>query len=134
MENTRLSRRDGTSTADKKQIPLQAITRNPLHCSTSVPPNQFEASTETAEHILNGTCSNEELDAITKMLLEHMKKVSKLVITSTITAAKFQSKILLWEERTSTSPSGVHLEHYKSCYATHTHEKSTTEYKEFEQR
>jgi hypothetical protein len=43
----------------------------------------FRASTETVELILNGNYSNEELDTITKMLLEHMKKVSKPVITST---------------------------------------------------
>jgi hypothetical protein len=120
------------------------LTRNRSHFRQSqgtfftVPPLShqinFKASTETAELILNGTYSNEDLDLITKMLIEHMKKVSKPVVTSTITAAKFQSKILLWQERTSTSPSGVHLGHYKAYYATHTYEKDTLEYNEFEQK
>ena len=127
-----------------EEIEQALLTRNRSHFGQSqgtpftVPPLShqinFEASTETAELILNGTYSNEELDEITKMLLEHMKKVSEPVVTSNITAAKFRSKILLWKERTSTSPSGIHLEHYKAYYATHAHEKDTAEYEEFEQK
>ena len=42
--------------------------------------------------------------------------------------------ILLWKERTSTSPSGVHVGHYKAYYATHTYAKDTAEYEDFEQK
>jgi hypothetical protein len=72
-----------------------------------------EASTETAELILNGTSSDEELDAITKMLIEHLKKVSEPVVTSSIRC---------------------HLGHYKAYHATHTCEKETLEYDAFEKK
>ena len=43
MENIGLSGRNRTGTADKKQIPFRTITRDSLHCSTTVPSNQFRS-------------------------------------------------------------------------------------------
>jgi hypothetical protein len=94
----------------------------------------FGAFTETAELILNGTYSNKKLALITKMMLEHMTKVSEPVITSTITAAKIRRKILLCKELTSTSPSGVNLGHYRAYYTTHTYKQERPEYEEFKHR
>jgi hypothetical protein len=74
----------------------------------------WQADTETAELILKGEYTNDELDDVTQLLLKHCKANTKLdSITQQITLEEFIGKIRVWREGTNTSPSGRHLGHYK---------------------
>jgi hypothetical protein len=79
----------------------------------------WQADTDTAELILHGEYNNEELDDVTQLLLKHCKSVTKLDhVSNTLTMEDFISKIRVWREGTSTSPSGRHLGHYKTLIKT----------------
>jgi hypothetical protein len=75
----------------------------------------WEASSATAEMILEGTWTNDELDDVMQLLMSHCKKVTALdTQPDFITVAEFESKFKIWNERTTTSPSGRHLGYYKA--------------------
>jgi hypothetical protein len=75
----------------------------------------WHADTETAELILQGTCTNDELDDVTQLLLKHCAATTKLdTITNGLTLDEFIGKVRAWREYTSTSPSGRYLGHYKT--------------------
>jgi hypothetical protein len=64
------------------------------------------------------------------MLLQHMAMATDKEITTTLTDKQFDGKLKTWNERTTTSPSGVHLGHLKSYYAAHSLDPDTDEGKE----
>jgi hypothetical protein len=73
----------------------------------------WEASTATAGLILEGAYSNNELRDIQELLIAHCAQLSPLDdIPPTITIKEFESCFRTGDERTSTSPSGIHLGHY----------------------
>jgi hypothetical protein len=75
----------------------------------------WQADTETAELILQGSCTNAELDDVTQLLLKHCEATTKInTINTVLTMEEFTGKIKVWREGTSTSPSGRHLGHYKT--------------------
>jgi hypothetical protein len=75
----------------------------------------WQADTDTAELILQGEYTNDELDDITQLLLKHCQLVSTPdVIKPDLTLQDFTAKLRIWRESTSTSPSGRHLGHYKA--------------------
>ena len=75
----------------------------------------FRSSTETCELILEGKYSNQDLDRLTQLVLKHLKHKAPIdVIPSTISEADIAKKFSVWPEKTSTSPSGRHLGHYRS--------------------
>ena len=94
----------------------------------------FEASTQTSDLILEGDYTSSELDDITQLLIQHIKQVDDPTIDGTITHDEFKEKIQSWRESTSTSPSGVHLGHYRAYYAPHNLDPKTPEGQEFEQK
>ena len=60
----------------------------------------------------------------TRILLEHLKQTSEMARiprTPVITAASFIVKLKVWLESTTTSPSGIHLGHYKALIAQHSY-------------
>jgi len=80
------------------------------------------------QNVLLGMYDPQNVDAPTALLLS---KLSKLINSQTLerehikpmpwimTPAEFRGKIKAWAEKTSTSPSKVHLGHYKALYAPH---------------
>ena len=93
--------------------------------------SDYSGSTATAEAILNGDhgFDESELHMATAMLLRHLAKDDVGPITTTMTPEQFDGKLLIkkWNERTTTSPSGVHLGHLKSYYATHSRDPDSEE-------
>ena len=81
----------------------------------------FSASTETARKVLSNETDydNDKMNLATLMLLLHCKKDWGEDISVTMTDKQFDGKLKSWKESTTTSPSGVHLGHLKSYYATH---------------
>jgi hypothetical protein len=93
----------------------------------------FSADTPTADNILKGDTSQYDtarLRLSTAMLLQHMAMATDKEITTTLTDKHFDGKLKTWNERTTTSPSGVHLGHLKSYYAAHSLDPDTDEGKE----
>ena len=96
-----------------KEIEQALLERNRKHFGQAqgtpftVPPLSqeinFEASTATSELILNGSYTHEDLDNMTQLLIDHLQRVSAPAVDSNITAEEFKSKIMNWQEKTSTS-------------------------------
>ena len=75
----------------------------------------WAASTRTAELILNGDYSPPELDSLMQSIVDHMAATVKLnKFPAIITPQEWEDKIKIWDERTTTSPSGLHLGHHKA--------------------
>jgi hypothetical protein len=65
--------------------------------------------------ILEGNWMSAEIDDVMQLLISHCKKVTLLDNQPDfITVAEFESKFQIWNERTTTSPSGRHLGYYKA--------------------
>jgi len=82
----------------------------------------FTASTMTTEMILDGEYSAMDMSETTQLLIKHMRRsefVNHTKSISTISDKEFCSKLKLWKESTTTSPSGLHLGHWKSLVARH---------------
>jgi hypothetical protein len=100
------------------------LTRNHLHFGqangTPFTTPQFTrdidwaASTDSSELILHGNYSLSELTDLQALLLKHCQSPAIDALSPIITEANFTSKFKSWNERTSTSPSGLHLRHYKA--------------------
>ena len=75
----------------------------------------FSASTETCEMILEGDYSNLDIDDLTCLLLKHLKQKAPLdILPVIIPEVDVAKKFSVWPEKTSTSPSGRHLGHYRA--------------------
>jgi hypothetical protein len=83
----------------------------------------YSGCTLAGRQVLNG---NFDFDTVTDTsiaaILKHMKKQNacqRHAIRPEITLSAFQSKLKSWRESTATSPSGLHLGHYRSMIARH---------------
>jgi hypothetical protein len=75
----------------------------------------WQANTDTAELILHGNYTNDELDDVSQLLLKHCEATTQLdSITQVLTMEAFLGKIKVWLEGISTSPSDRLLGHYKT--------------------
>jgi hypothetical protein len=79
----------------------------------------WAASTETAELILQGDYDATELSNIQALFLHHCKSTHLDHLPLPITEAEFTAKFKTWKEGTTTSPSGLHLGHYKVLVLRH---------------
>ncbi len=62
------------------------------------------------------------MDENVRLILEHLKKtteISEMEHTTSISADEFRNKLQVWRESSATSPSGLHLGHYKALIAKH---------------
>ena len=67
--------------------------------------------------ILHGEFHNEEIDNISKLLLDNCTRVTELdSLSKNITESEMKRKYSRWKESTTTSPSGRHLGHWKALY------------------
>eukprot|EP00957_Ditylum_brightwellii_P037394 2830005-Ditylum_brightwellii.AAC.1 len=65
--------------------------------------------------VLEGSYRNLELAFLENKLLEHCKKEREVdIISEEISVEEWKDKICVWQEQTTTSPSGKHLGHYKA--------------------
>jgi hypothetical protein len=62
----------------------------------------------------DGEFTLNELDEWQHMLLSHCSREHEKVIENSIKSSSFWRRLLRWDERTTTSPSGLHLGHAKA--------------------
>ena len=80
---------------------------------------RYDGTGDTVDLILNGQYENPQLDAACKLFIQHMKRKTLQELDSSITREDFLGKLKSWPEKTTTSPSGVHLGHYHSLWKPH---------------
>jgi hypothetical protein len=82
----------------------------------------FTSHTSHGELILDGRYDASHLDDSVQVIIQHLTKTEyaqQHPIKPTITESAFIGKLQHWRESTSTSPSRLHLGHYKSMIARH---------------
>ena len=74
----------------------------------------WSASTLESNEILDGEFNDDELEGVSKLLIEFLGKTTQLdSVPSFVADDEWIGKIKSWKESTSTSPSGLHLGHHK---------------------
>ena len=82
----------------------------------------FDGDTPQVKQILQGTYNSSSLDDKVQLLLCYLQQIHTLIeseVHPTITEDEFREKLKIWTEATTTSPSGLHLGHYKALIARH---------------
>ena len=82
----------------------------------------FSGDGEAAQDILTGKYNTAMLDESVQLLIRHLRYINGIerdTCRPTISDAEFSGKLRVWRESTSTSPSGLHLGHYKALVAWH---------------
>ena len=82
----------------------------------------YDSQTETAEQILQGEYQYSGGDSNVQLLLKYLnytEDIEQLKVETTISEEDFRGKMSEWRESMSTSPSGLHLGHYKALIARH---------------
>ena len=74
---------------------------------------QYNGSGRVADLILNGEYDTSTFSEITQLFIQHLKRRTESHLTGEITRTEFLDKLKYWPEKTSTSPSGLHLGHYQ---------------------
>ncbi len=72
--------------------------------------------------MLDGSYDSSMLDSNVDLLIQHLKQTDDMAALQThptISTDEYTSKLIIWTESTSTSPSGLHLGHYKAMIARH---------------
>ena len=82
----------------------------------------FHGIGPNAQLIMNGQYDTSPFDENVRLLLQHLQlsqEMMEIESVSTITEKEFRGKLATWRESTSTSPSGLHLGHWKALVARH---------------
>jgi hypothetical protein len=82
----------------------------------------FTGDGQGANDILSGVWDHPELSDSVRILLQHLQVTEDMESTpsnAAVSDEKFVGKLKVWKETTTTSPSGVHLGHYKALIARH---------------
>ncbi len=83
----------------------------------------FNGDTLASDAVLGGTyLVDPQQNEAVHLLIEHLQmtqEILSLATHPTISFEDFKGKIDAWRESTTTSPSGVHLNHYKALFAKH---------------
>ncbi len=82
----------------------------------------FCGDSSLADSVLEGTYQTDRYSESVKLLIQHLKQTHELASLQTyptISLEEFQGKLRVWRESTTTSPSGMHLGHYKALFAKH---------------
>lgn len=72
--------------------------------------------------MLDGSYDCSALDSNVALLVQHLKQTDEMAALQTfptISTEEYVSKLKIWTESTSTSPSGLHLGHYKALISRH---------------
>lgn len=94
----------------------------------------YKGNGQAAELILEGNYDNPVLDEYTLDMIRNLqRKTAGQIPMSEVAKNSFLKKIKPWPEKTSTSPSGIHLGHYKClCTDPHIPQKATRRWQWFE--
>ncbi|KAI2496055.1 hypothetical protein MHU86_18476 [Fragilaria crotonensis] len=87
----------------------------------------FTGTSKAQEDMLNGTYDTSPYHPSVRLLLSHLQHTQEMAEDTsrpTISENDFIGKLKVWSESTTTSPSGMHLGHYKALIARHAY--STT--------
>lgn len=90
----------------------------------------YRSTGQHGEQILNGSYDTTPLATNVRLLIHHLAQVHELAdhpIRPTITESEFVGQLRAWTESTTTSPSGLHLGHYKALIARHSHSTTTSD-------
>lgn len=91
----------------------------------------FKGDGKIGDDILHGTYSSfHVLDDNVQLLLRHLHHVHEIAETPsfpTISDDEFCAKLRVWAESTTTSPSGMHLGHYKALIARHSYSSDASD-------
>jgi hypothetical protein len=82
----------------------------------------FTGNTEEGTNTLSGQYDVRDYDESVRLLLQHLQLSTEMMSTPsfpTISDEDFVQKLKVWSEGTTTSPSGLHLGHYKALIARH---------------
>ncbi|KAI2496877.1 hypothetical protein MHU86_17624 [Fragilaria crotonensis] len=82
----------------------------------------YTGTSVTQQQILLGTFDSSGYDENVKLLLQHLQYAHHTFVDKTrptISDDDFCDKLKIWSESTTTSPSGMHLGHYKALIARH---------------
>ena len=88
----------------------------------------FEGTGPFADDILEGLYDTHQLQDHVSLLVDHLKmtyEIANLTTFPTITRQEFIDKLKVWTESTTTSPSGLHLGHFKSLLSRHKYSMAT---------
>ncbi|KAI2496776.1 hypothetical protein MHU86_17710 [Fragilaria crotonensis] len=88
----------------------------------------FCGNGKDAEKILDGTYDTTAYAPNVVIIIRHLKQTAEIASMDaypTISEEDYVAKVKVWKESTSTSPSGVHLGHYKTLIARHKHTESS---------
>ena len=80
-----------------------------MHC-------KYDGTGVEAEAILNGTYDTTGIQAPVALFINHLQRQSLQTLDGGITTADILGKLKVWPERTTTSPSGLHLGHYHAMW------------------
>jgi hypothetical protein len=76
----------------------------------------------SSEDILQGEYDTTGLDDNVALLIQHLQQTAEMAALDScpsITENEYSGKVRAWNESTSTSPSGLHLGHYKVMLSRH---------------
>ena len=97
----------------------------------------WNTSTNEAEAVLNGTYNTEEDAELTEIMKSIFTNCVEIgppkKSTPEIRVAQLRGKMKVWRERTTTSPSGRYLGHYKSLFTVIDKSLEATERKELKE-
>eukprot|EP00957_Ditylum_brightwellii_P017050 1286179-Ditylum_brightwellii.AAC.1 len=86
------------------------------------------ANSITSKLVLKGEYINSELNYLQTLLLMHCKsEQTKAAVGESIDLGEYKDNIHVWKERTTMSPSGKHLGHYKAALARGPHDPKSKE-------
>ena len=84
----------------------------------------FTGYSAYGQQMLDGTYDATELESNVQLLIQHLEHIHEMESDETrpsVSAEEFRGKLKVWSESTSTSPSGMHLGHYKALIAKHSY-------------
>ena len=89
----------------------------------------FKGDGWATAHILDGNYDCSEHPHAVQSLLRCLRNVDMLQhkVRSQITSDEFESKLRVWTESTTTSPSGLHLGHFKALVARHSYSSNLSD-------
>ncbi len=90
----------------------------------------FRGDGPISDEILLGTYPTHEFEENVQLLLRHLEQVHEMAAAAeypTISDKDFTNKLQVWKESTTTSPSGLHLGHYKALIARHAYSSNLSD-------
>ena len=93
---------------------------------------KYNGTGRIAELILKGEYDEPTLTEATRLFIQHLQQRTDATLQGNITSKELMDKLKRWPEKTSTSPSGLHLGHYQVLRRHHGLTKDDPNRKEVE--